>query len=225
MKRLNLSIAVCAAILITACHETKEDLNRQLSEKDIYRKVGEEIPFETGMQWLDFHRKASTTARLNLFVGCKVPAATVKSMLSSAENLVGVAFHYGIDDFGASHIILIPVTETMELWSSTSGRILIDGNTGLAISPERAEAWAEKYKSLYASDIWYHFFGKDIFDEMQALPYFEVLDIEPATNPEDLSAQLLLVIWNDSLLATGRTNNEPGKVYDASNPCPPCATD
>ena len=223
MNRLNGAIAVCVAMLFATCQETKEEGTNPLSEKDIYRTIGEEIPFETAMHWIDF-RNRSTASRVDSVGSSQVPASAMNAMLSSVDDLVGVAFHYAIDDFGATHILLIPVTETMELWSSTPGRILIDGNTGLEISQDRARTWAENYKALHSSDTWYHFFGKEVFDQMEALPYFESVDIQQATNPEDLSEQLLLIIWNDGLSATGRTTAEQATVYDASNACPPCAT-
>ncbi|HEU5145404.1 MAG TPA: hypothetical protein VFT90_01755 [Chryseosolibacter sp.] len=224
MKRFNVALALGVAMLFATCNETKEDASNPLSERDVYRTIGEEIPFETGMQWMDFYQRGSTTGRLDSLGACKVPAYAMKAMLSSVENLVGVAFHYAIDDFGRGHILLIPVNETMQLWSTTPGRLMIDAATGLEISQDRAQLWAENYKALHPTDIWYHFFGKDIFDQMQALPYFESVDIEPATNPDDLSAQLLLIIWNDGQISTGRTTTVPATVYDASNACPPCAT-
>lgn len=211
-------------MLFATCQDRKEDATTPRSEKDIYKTIGEEIPFETGLQWMDFHKNRSHAARLDSLGKCSVPASGMNAMLSSVENLIGVAFHYAIDDFGGAHILVIPVNETMELWSPLPGRVLIDGNTGTEIPHEVAAAWAGNYKAAYPSDIWYHFFGKEIFDQMQALPYFESVDIEPATNPEDLSAQLLLVIWNDGQISTGRTTAVPGTVYDASNACPPCAT-
>lgn len=224
MKCFNGTIALCIAMLLGACNEAKEDVGQPLSEKDIYRTIGEEIPLETGMQWMNFHKNRSSASRL-VVDGCSVSASTMNTMLTSTKNLVGVAFHYAVDESGTAHIVLVPVDESMDVWSSAPGRMLIDGNTGLEISLQQAKAWAERYKASYPSDIWYHFFGKDIFDQMQALPYFEAVDIEPATDPEDLSAEMLLIVWNGDVSSSGRTQAESGTVYDASNACPPCSTD
>lgn len=215
-------ITLCIAILLTACQETKEDIKNPLSEKDIAKTVGEQIPFETGMEWISFHKKRRLSARTDSALAFNVSASAMNLMLSSADGLVGVAFHHAIDDFGVAHILVIPVTEPFELWSSTPGRIFIDANTGTEIKPELAQAWAVNYKTANPSDVWYHFFGKNIFDEMRALPYFENVNIEPATRPEDGSPQLLLIIWDERTLSSGRTMDEPGTVYDASNACPPC---
>ena len=224
MKRLTAAVTVCVALLFATCQETKNDLNNPISEKDLYRKVGEEIPFETGMRWLDFHRRASVSGRVDSMSTANVPSSAITTMLASVENLVGVAFHYAIDDSGKNHILLIPVGESMELWPTMPGHVFIDGNTGLELSQQLAEVWAENFKTVHPTATWYHFFGKEVFDQMQALPYFHSVDIEPATNPEDMSQQLLLIIWNDDQISTGRTTTMHATVYDASNACPPCAT-
>ena len=218
-------MTVCAPIAFAGCHETKEEVKSPLTQQDLYKAVGEEIPFETGMAWIEFHtRKESSKGRIESLPACKIPAGQVKALLSSVNDLVGVAFHYAIDDFGASHILAIPVNESMQLWSLIPGRVILDANTGMEISQDLARSWAENFKASNPSEIWYHFFGKHVFDEMQALPYFESVDIEPATNSEDLSPELLLVIWNDAQISVGRTTATYGTVYDASNACPPCAT-
>jgi hypothetical protein len=225
MNRFFLVTTVCAALFFAGCQETKEEVKSPVTQQDLYKAIGEEIPFETGMAWIDFHKKKeSAKGRIESLPPCKIPAEHVKAMLSSLNDLVGVAFHYAIDDFGASHILAIPVNESMQLWALVPGRVIIDANTGTEISYDLAHTWAEKYKALYPSEVWYHFFGKNIFDDMQALPYFESVDIEPATNSEELSPELLLIIWNDAQIAVGRTTALYGTVYDASNACPPCAT-
>lgn len=225
MNRFFSATIVCATIFLAACQETKEEVKSPLSQQDLYKAIGEEIPFETGMAWIEFHnRKKSTKGRIESFPEYKIPAGQVKTMLSSVNGLVGVAFHYGIDDFGASHILTIPVNESMQLWSLIPGRVIIDANTGTEIGQDLAHTWAENFKTSNASGVWYHFFGKNVFDDMQALPYFESVDIKPATNSEDLSPELLLVIWNETQISLGRTTAEGGTVYDASNACPPCAT-
>ena len=224
MNRSFLVISVCAALSFAGCQETKDEVKSPLTQQDLYKAIGEEIPFETGMAWIDFHkRKESTKGRMESLPLCKIPAGNVKAMVSSVNDLVGIAFHYAIDDFGASHILAIPVNESMQLWSSAPDRVIIDANTGMEIASDVAHTWAEKFKTLYPSEVWYHFFGKSVFDEMQALPYFESMDVEPATNSEDLSPELLLIIWNDAQISMGRTTAVSGTVYDASNACPPCA--
>lgn len=219
-----MSVAFSVALCWTACQESK-DLNHPVSEAERYKKIGEEIPFETGMQWIAFYReKQAAHGRLSLLSTYQVPAENMRLMLQSTPALTGIAFHYGIDQDGIAHILLIPVDETLELWSSEASRMFIDSNTGNAITYGLAYEWAQNYKELYPQDIWFHFFGRDVFDQMFSLPYFQKVSIEPATNDTDLTPQLLLVVWDESADSSGRKKYSPGTVYDASNACPPCAT-
>ena len=220
---LSLSI-VSAAIFFVACQESKDDLKAPLSEKDLYRSIGEEIPFEVGMSWIDFHnRKRTTMGRIDSLPACEIPVDKLRLMLSSVNELVGIAFHYGIDDFGTYHILAIPVNQSMELWPSIPDRVIIDTNSGIEISQEVAHAWAESFKATNPSEIWYHFFGKKVFDEMLTIAYLEAVDIQRATHTQELTPELLLVIWNNQPVSAGRTTAVDGTVYDASNACPPCA--
>jgi hypothetical protein len=226
MNRFNFLAAIIVALSLPSCQDTKQDLRDPLSEKDVYKTIGEQIPFETGMEWIEFYnKKRYEQARLDLSASFNVPAPQMESLLKSATDLVGVAFHYAIDDLGQSHILVIPVDESMTLWSDISGRIMVDANTGNQISQDIASQWAQRYKDAYADEIWFHFFGKDVFDEMVALPFFNSVDIEPAINVLDLTAELLLVVPNDDEISLGRTASSDGVVYDASNPCPPCAVE
>jgi len=78
----------------------------------------------------------------------------------------------------------------------------------------------------YPDEVWFHFFGKDIFDEIAAIPYFTTLNIEPAINDQNSTPQLLLIIANEQTNTGGRTNSyDEAMVYDASSPCPPCAVE
>ena len=218
------SVAFTVLLSLAACQESK-DLNNPVSEAEIYKKIGEEIPFETGMQWIAFYReKQAAHGRLSLLSTYKVAAENMKLMLQSTPALTGIAFHYGIDQDGIAHILLIPVDETLELWSSEASRMFVDANSGNEITQGLAYEWAQNYKALYPTDIWFHFFGKDVFDQMSSLPYFQNVSIEPATNDTVLTPQLLIVVWDESAVSGGRKKYSPGTVYDASNACPPCAT-
>lgn len=223
MKRRTI-LALCLGLALAACQEAREDLKNPVSEKDIYQKIGEEIPFETGMQWIAFHReKYSIQGRSDLSSIYSVPAPEMNAMLDSTSGLTGVAFHYALDDNGVKHVILIPVDETLDLWGGSSNRTFIDANTGTAIDYSVAFSWAENFKRANPDTIWFHFFGKDIFDQMRALPYYQSVNIEPATSTIDLTPQLLLVVLNYDQISIGRTQTASGTVYDASNACPPCA--
>jgi hypothetical protein len=195
------------------------------SEKDVYKTIGEQIPFETGMQWIDLYRSEnSDQGRLDL-LPYHISASQLDSMIQSTEDLTGIAFHHAIDSLGQAHILAIPVNSSLRLWGSDPGRIFIDANTGHRIHESIASTWSQNYKNEHPSGIWFHFFGRNIFDEMRALPHVERIDIQPATSALNLSPQLLLIIWNGDYTTNGRTSSESGIVYDASNACPPCAVE
>lgn len=224
MKCSTVVMTMGFALSLLACQETKEDLKNPVSEKEIYKTIGEEIPFETGMKWIEFYQeKNSNQGREKILFDYMVSNVQMDTLLHSVTDLVGVAFHYAIDSLGVKHILLIPVDDSLSLWSSRPGRVFVDANTGTEISQDVAYAWAQNYKDANPTRIWFHFFGKNIFDEMTALPYFNSIDIEPAINILNLKPQLLLIIWNDALITNGRTTDDPATVYDASNACPPCA--
>lgn len=215
---------MCLVFCLVSCQESKEDA-KALSVKDFYKTIGEAIPFETGMEWIDNYQKKTSTGRTEILYNYYVSSSEMRAVLGSASDLVGVAFHWGTDALGTTHIILIPVDGTMSLWTTTSGRVFVDANTNTEISQSVASTWATAYKNAHPNDVWFHFFGKYIFDDMTALPYFNSVDIEPGINTLDLTPEMLLVVWDESLNLLGRTNTQDATVYDASNACPPCAVE
>lgn len=224
MNRFIAYLVTGTALLFVTCQDTKEELKAPLSEKDIYKAIGEAIPYETGMEWIAYYRdQVAAQGRTEILASYSISDSQLLDVLASTENLVGIAFHYGIDAFGQTHIIVIPVDETLSLWSSIPGQILVDANTGTEVSQSTAATWAQKYKEQHPSDVWFHFFGANIFNDICALPFFDSIAIERGINILGLTPELLLVVYNNNLPGFGRTQDEPGMVYDASNACPPCA--
>lgn len=223
MNTLKACVVAGISMLCVTCQETKEDFTKPVSEADVYRTIGEEIPFETGMDWIAAYQKTCSEGRKKLLTPYSITDSQMTALMRSMEQLVGVAFHYGIDEEGTKHIIAIPVDESLRLWESIPGRILVDTNTGAEISQSVALTWAENYREANPSGIWLHFFGANILDNMLALPYFDSVEIEPAINILNLKPQLLLVVYDTGLPNIGRSQDMPGTVYDASNACPPCA--
>ena len=225
MKRFIVVSALCVTFAFLGCQETKEDEKIPLAEKDLYKKIGEEIPFETGMEWIALYQgKNNAQGRTESDSGYHVPSAEMNQLLESVSDLTGVAFHYGIDEAGQNHIIVIPVDGSLDVWSSTGNKFVVDANTGTQISEEVALSWSNNFKQANPASIWFHFFGKDVFDEMRALPYYNNISIERAISSLDLTPQLLLVVWNEEQVSSsGRTQALFGSVYDASNAGPPCA--
>jgi hypothetical protein len=220
------SIALAALLLafsLPSCHETKEEIANPVAESEYYKTIGEQIPYETGMKWIAYYRKQNNKQGRTESTGYHVPATQLNALLGSVKDLTGVALHYGLDGMGQKHILLIPVNSSLRLWPSDSQQVIIDANTGREIDRSLAYEWSEHYKSAYPTGIWFHFFGKNIFDEIKSLPYLNSIDIEPAINLLNLTPQLLLLVWNDEAILGGRTSNSEAMVYDASNACPPCA--
>ncbi len=210
------------ALWLVACQDSKNDV--KVADPDIafYKTLGEEIPWETGLQWREFYEKENSKNGRLLLSSFSLTSAQVSSFMGSVTGLVGVAFHYGIDENGTTHIMAIPVDESLSLWNDVQGRIFIDTNTGNEISQSVASTWAQRYKDANQGNIWFHFFGESTFDEIASISYFDTLEITPALSLLNLQPQLLLIVWND-ILPVGRTSQEDGKVYDASFPCPPCS--
>jgi hypothetical protein len=223
MNRYLTYLILGSGLLFTTCQVSRDENNQPISEADTYRLIGEEIPFETGMEWIDYYQdQQSQGGRVNLLSNYGVSNSVMTSLLGSVENLVGVAFHYGIDDAGDQHVIVIPVDESLRLWADTPGRIFVDANSGEPISQDLAYAWASAYKNQFPSSIWFHFFGGRVFNHMCSLPFFNDVVIAPAISLLNWKPQLLLVVYNEAL-EIGRTKDTPGIIYDASNACPPCA--
>jgi hypothetical protein len=222
MKTLIIAISLYCTVCLLACQDSKEELKSPGSSKqDFYKNIGEKIPLETAMEWIELYKKTrNSTGRVEEEPAFVVSASEMDAMLASVADLTGVAFHYALDDAGTLHILVIPVDATLHVWPGVSGRYLIDANTGSRIAEGAASAWSENYKKANPDGIWYHFFGSNIFDDMKTLSYYQSVDIERATNTTGLTPELLLIVWNE--LSTGRTTADDGTTYDASNPCPPC---
>jgi hypothetical protein len=223
MKKFCAVLCLYVGMSLLACQDTRDDLKSSPPDITYYKSVGEQIPFETGMAWMEFYKKKNgqQAGRLGLFT-YQVPDEQLQAMLQSVSGLTGVAFHYGLDGLGGTHVIVIPVDESLSLWSAIPGRIYVDANTGNEIPQSVASLWAENYKDEHPNGIWFHYFGANIFDEILAIPYFNTLDIEPAINILNLTPQLLLIVWNEELSLLGRTADQGATVYDASSGCPPC---
>lgn len=224
MKSSIVFFALYFALSLLACQDTKENFTNTSDEISSFKKVGEQIPFETGMRWMDVYKSKTRAEGRLLFSDYSISASKLDELVQSVSGFTGVAFHYGIDDNGATHILIIPIDESLSLWSSIPGRIFVDANSGNEITQSVASAWADNFKQAHPSDIWFHFFGQEIFEEMNTIPYFNTLDIQPGLN-DVLLPQLLLVIWPEVVSILGRQAREDqnGVVYDASYPCPPCA--
>jgi hypothetical protein len=210
---------VCFASLLS-CQDSKDEWRPATPDLSEYKSVGMRIPAETGARWIQaYNERTPQSTRLDGIL-YSISSAELQSVLNSVDKLVGVAFQYGIDDYGIRHILVVPVDETLRLWTDIEGRKYVDANTGLPITKGKAETWAKNFQAANPNAIWFHYFGRTIFDEILTTSDFVGLDIVPAINDLDLSPQLLLVVGNSTSLL-GRTSTET-PVYDASYPCPKC---
>lgn len=209
--------------MLFGCQDLREDARNTPLDLSFYKNVGKEIPFELGMRWRAAYERKYALARTQT-TGFSIPALQLTTLLQSTPNLTGVAFHYGTDLLGGTHVIAIPVDESLSLWSVIPGRVYTDANSGLSISQSTAQAWAQRYKNAHPSSIWFHYFGKTIFDEITSLSFLQALDVAPAYNDTEQTDELLLIVLDNSLTGIlGRSKDgETGRVYDASNACPPC---
>jgi hypothetical protein len=226
MKSLIVFISLYFVLSLLSCQDTRDDFKIPPADLLAYKSVGQEIPFETGMRWIDlYNEKEKSNGRDKLLglLGYEVSDDNMEDLLESVPDLVGVAFHYGLDSWGTRHIMVIPIDGSLLVWASIPGRIIIDANNNTVITQSTAQAWALNYQAAHPQEVWFHYFGADIFEEMVQIPYFHSVDIQPALSDLNLSPQMLLIIWNNPLdLLFGRTQDADCTIYDASNPCPPC---
>jgi hypothetical protein len=223
MKKLLYVVVAYLGVSLLACQDGKVERDNILANVEFYKNIGKRIPNETAVRWMELYQsRTSSTGRLGTS-NYSVTAENMQSVLSSVSSLTGVAFHHALDETGKHHFILIPVDETLTVWTSIPGRKYFDANTDSEISQETARQWAANYETTHPGKVWFHYFGRAIFDEILSISFFQTLQIEPALSDLDLTPQLLLVITNGNTLLTGRTEMDDAAVYDVSSPCPPCA--
>jgi hypothetical protein len=223
------NFALCIFTILTVVFGCQESKDSAVTIKDLsfYKNIGHQITVETGQRWIDTYNQRNNIESGRLILSpYAIDASKLEEAVTSVPDLLGVGFHHAIDDNGAHHFIVIPVTTSFDVWSPIPGRVYIDANNDTEITRAEAREWAQRYEEAHPKEVWYHFFGKNIFEEIPTIPYFETLNIVPALNDLDLSPQLLLIILNDGGLLGGlggRLKGDNGTVvYDASSPCPPC---
>lgn len=222
MKNLFVFAAVLLMVSFLGCQDTKE--NNQLPDVSSFKSIGTQISLETGLRWMDALNKKQNTQSRGEYSPYQVSASELEILRTSVPYLVGVAFHHAIDNAGVHHFVIIPVDLNLNIWSPQTEGIYVDANTNTTITRNVARQWTENYKQAHPNDIWFHFFGSDIFDEIASIPYFTTLQIEPALNDLNLTPQLLLIVEDETeAITNGRGKYaQSTMVYDASSPCPPC---
>jgi hypothetical protein len=217
MKKLITLSLVVITLSILACQDSREDAKYDPQELAAYKTIGHQIPAATGMRWIETYNEKNNIGKISLSLYST--SSSNLSALTALPDLVGIAFHHGIDGNGVHHYIAVSVGSDLSVWSESAEKVFVDTNNDVLISEAQASEWAGNYKSQNPDKIWFHFFGANVFDEISEIPYLNVVNIVPALNDLDLSPQLLLIILNNPL---GILTAGAGIVYDASSPCPPC---
>ncbi|HEY0742459.1 MAG TPA: hypothetical protein VGD40_13385 [Chryseosolibacter sp.] len=221
MKKLVYFSVAVFAISLLACQDGKDDA-KNITDLSFYRNIGKQIPTETGYRWMDVYRTKNNLSARTKPLGFALSKENLAKLSSSVDELIGVAFQHAYDDAGEHHFLIIPVDASLAIWAAN--KTIIDANSDTEISDDVARHWADNYERGNPDQIWFHFFGKHVFDEMAAIPFFEYIQIEPAISDVNYTPQVLLIIndlTSDSSTG-GRGEMVEAVVYDASSGCPPC---
>ncbi len=221
MKQTISFIAIVLTVFLLACQDGKDEVQKNISDFSYYRSIGEQIPNETGLRWLQLFKDRNHVGSRTSLSGYSVTRDQLTSLMASAGALTGIAFSHGIDGEGVHHFILVPIDESLSVWNGGESRIYIDANSGAQISREIAREWASTFRSSNPGEVWLHYFGRDVFDEVLQNTTFDPIDIEPALSDIDLSPQVLVIINAPELLdgVTGGREESEVMVYDKSFPC------
>jgi hypothetical protein len=221
MKNLFVFAAVFFAVSLLGCQDTKDE---NVSNPDVstIKSIGMQISNETGRLWIEAYNKQNNIAGRLIGSQYSVSAPQLQACASSVSDLAGMTFHHATDDAGVHHFIIVPVDGSLSVWSDVEGKIYLDANTDTAISRDQAVEWTNNYKQNNPGEIWFHLFGKNIFDEIFSISFFETMEIQPALNILNLTPQLLLIVEDENILNIGGRSETTSRTYDASSPCPPC---
>lgn len=213
-NRLLHQIALVA--LLVSCRDSQEIQHQTTFDP----AVGERIPLETATRWTGIlSKQRASVGRTETAPDYVISAESLDQLFDEPTATKGLAFHYATDENGQLHILTFPVSETEINWNSST---VVDALGDILIDPTAAHDLTATFENTHPGEIWYHYFGKDIFDEIRAMSGFSRLEIKQALNDEG-KPQLLLYVWGDNASATsGRSSESFPMVYDASNPCPPC---
>lgn len=216
-KTLYFAVALFS-MSILACQDGKEEA-KNIADLSYYRNIGKQIPTQTGYRWMDVYRAENHLAGREKPSGYALSKENLASLSGSVENLIGIVFHHATDDAGTHHFLLIPIDESLQIWSPD--KQIIDANTDAAISYEEARQWSKNYQASNDGGILYHFFGKGVFDDLSAIPFFEYIQIEPAISDVNFTAQVLLIVNDLSVdVSSGRSEYLEAVIYDMSIKCP-----
>jgi hypothetical protein len=88
------------------------------------------------------------------------------------------------------------------------------------VDVETARAWVARHAEVSPDQVRYHFYGREMFDEIMADPSFAQLDVTPALDDEG-RAQLVLMARSGDGDASARPRSGEPTPYDTGLACPP----
>ncbi|HEY0652420.1 MAG TPA: hypothetical protein VGD65_04790 [Chryseosolibacter sp.] len=210
MKKIFLLLTLITCIV--ACQDSKDAAQNLPRRYD--PSVGSQIPLNVAYAWVaNFGGSVAAGREQSSY---SFSAATLGQLLSATEG-PGVVFHHATDGNGAPRMMMFTLGAEGELFQSD----ILDLSTGAILNAETAQQWAAAYAAAHPATPWYHFFGNDIFTEIQSNEAFEYVNVVRALNNEG-EEQVLLFVYNTKNIQGGRIEGEEVTVYDVSSPCPPC---
>lgn len=214
MKRFLLLAMLVSSVI--ACHESRE-ASDQNNLKLYDKRVGEQIPLSVATRWAEtFSATVPAGRTASTF---SVDAAVLDQLISPVEDRLGVVFHHGLDDANEYRLMMYALDEDGQLFKNET----IELSSGDNVDAATARIWANNYAESHPTTPWYHFFGSDVFVEIQSNDAFEYIDIVRGLNDES-KEQVLLFVNNTKDVEGGRSVGEQVTVYDFSQPCPPCSS-
>jgi hypothetical protein len=218
MKKLVYFSVAFFALSFLACQDDRDEV-KNTADVSYFRNAGMQIPTETGYRWMDLYRTKQHLSGRVKPSGYALSKEHLAELSNSVDELVAVAFHHAVDDAGQHHFLIIPLDETLKLWSND--KAVFDANENVVITADVAHEWTQNYQNANPDGIWFHVFGKHVVDEISAIPFFEYIQIEPAINDANLLPQVLLIVNDLSLDASsGGREQAQAFVFDGSVLCP-----
>jgi hypothetical protein len=198
-------------LLLWACQDSPHT-NVSHVKGSFDKNSGSKIDNELGAKWIENFKSNRINARnenVDLF---KISKVNLNKLLKNS-GVIGITFHYAIDENGVWHIIAIPLNEHLSLWSPL--QIAIDALEDKEIDNMVAQQHIQNYKASYPSHVRYHLFGVNIFDEIKLNKEFEI----HLGEDDNQVPQLLLIVRPNQ--GAGRTSAAELVTYDQAPRCPP----
>lgn len=213
MKRFLLPAVLVA--MVFSCHEPRENTTQKIPR--LYdKRVGEQISFDVATRWAKSFNTVNMTGRTSSTYA--LDANALAQLINPVDERLGVVLHHGLDDSNQYRLMMYALDEDSKLFKNK----ILDLASGDIIDGTTAKEWAANYAAEHPATPWYHFFGSDVFAEIQSNDAFEYVDIVRGLN-EESKEQVLLFVYNTKGVSGGRSEGADVTVYDVSQGCPPCA--